>query len=47
MKKRLLGSSELWTLIKIILILTLIFGFNDGSENFFLVTGLLTFYLHV
>ena len=35
MKKRLLGSSELWTLIKIILILTLIFGFNDGSENFF------------
>ena len=34
MKKRLLGSSELWTVIKIILILTIIFGFNDGSENF-------------
>ena len=34
MKKRLLELSEVWTVIKIILLLTLIFGFNDGSETF-------------
>ena len=33
MKKRLLGSSES-IIIKIILLLTLIFGFNDGKETF-------------
>ncbi len=34
MKKRLLNSSEYWTIVKVILILTLIFGFNDGKIDF-------------
>lgn len=34
MKKRLIDSSELTIIFKIILLLTLIFGFNDGAETF-------------
>jgi len=34
MKKRLSELSEIWTIIKIILLLTLIFGFNDNREEF-------------
>ena len=34
MKKRLLELSEAIAIIKIILLLTIIFGFNDGRENF-------------
>lgn len=34
MKKRLLNLSDSIAIIKIILLLTLIFGFNDGSEKF-------------
>ena len=49
MKKRLLDSSEAIVIIKIILLLTLIFGFNDGRENFvfsnWIVNLILTFLL--
>ncbi len=45
MKKRLSGSSESIAIIKIILILTLIFGFNDNAEKFIFSNWIVNLFL--